>query len=126
MEDLMLEPTKKTPLVNFFSTGKLIIAGSLYAENAPAFFDPLTEWIDKLNTSEVDMDLIIEYINTASAKQLLKLLLKLDRNNGIKNVKVNWFYHSDDEESLETGKILAESIPGLNFNYILYEDKKDL
>ncbi len=125
MEDLLIEPTKKTPLVNFFSTGKLILAGSLYAENAPEFFDPLTNWIDKLNISEVDFDLIIEYINTASAKQLLKLLLKLDKNKMVKNVKVNWFYHSDDEENLETGKILAESMPGLNFNYVIYEDNKN-
>jgi len=125
MEDLLLEPTKKTPLVNFFGTGKLIIAGSLYAENATAFFEPLTDWVTKINTQNIDFDLNIEYMNTASAKQLLKLLLLLNKNKKVNHIKINWFYHKDDEENLETGQILAESIPGLNFNYILNEEDKN-
>jgi hypothetical protein len=123
MDDLLIEPTNNTPMVNFFSGGKLIMAGSLFAENAPEFFSPLMSWIDNLKVNEADFDLIIEYLNTACAKQLLRLLLKLKNSSNVQHVKVNWFYEMEDEESLETGKILAESIPDIDFNFTIYERK---
>lgn len=123
MEDLLIEPTNNTPMVNFFSSGKLIMAGTLHAENAPEFFSPLMSWINNLKVVEVDFDLIIEYLNTSSAKQLLRLLLKLKDNRSVKHIKINWFYEMEDEESLETGEILAESIPDIEFKFTIYERK---
>jgi hypothetical protein len=124
MDDLHLEPTKNSPLVEFFTSGKLIIAGSVYPENAKEFFDPLIEWIVKLQSTHVDLDLIIEYINTSSAKKLLELLQKLERNAEIGNRNINWFYQKWDTDMLETGEILAESLSKLTFKFTEYEKKK--
>jgi hypothetical protein len=124
MDDLHIEPTKNSPLVEFFTSGKLIIAGSVYPENAKEFFDPLIEWIVKLQSNKIDLDLIIEYINTSSAKKLLELLQKLERNLQIESRNVNWFYQKWDSDSLETGQILSESLPKINFKYSEYEKKK--
>lgn len=124
MNDLQIEPTKNTPLVDFFSSGKLIFAGSAYPENAKEFFDPIISWIAELETEAVDFDLIIEYINTSAAKKLLELLQKLQDNDKVQTRKVNWFYQKWDEDSLETGQILSDSLPGITFDFVEYEKKK--
>jgi sulfatase maturation enzyme AslB (radical SAM superfamily) len=124
MEDLQIEPTKNTPAVDFFSSGKLVMAGNAYAENAKEFFDPIIEWIENLKVEEVDFDLIIEYINTSSAKKLLELLHKLQRNENIRQRKIKWYYEKWDEDALETGQTLAESLPKLNFEFVEYEKKE--
>jgi sulfatase maturation enzyme AslB (radical SAM superfamily) len=124
MQDLQIEPTNNTPLIDFYTSGKLILAGSAHAENAKEFFDPVIAWIEELAVPEVDFDLILEYINTSSAKKLLELLQKLERNKQIQTIRVKWFYQEWDEESLETGEILAESLTRLKFEFITYEKKK--
>lgn len=111
-------------MVEFFASGKLIIAGSAYPENAKEFFDPLIDWIVRLQAPNVDLDLIIEYINTSSAKKLLELLQKLERNNEIASRNVNWFYQKWDSDSLETGQILSDSLPKIDFKFTEYEKKK--
>jgi TATA-box binding protein (TBP) (component of TFIID and TFIIIB) len=124
MKDLQIEPTNTTPLVEFYESGKLILAGSVYPENAKEFFEPIIEWIEEFQNEEVDFDLIIEYINTSSAKKLLELLQKLDSSKYILSRKVNWFYQKWDEDSLETGQILSDSLPGITFNFVEYEKNK--
>ena len=124
MQDLIIEPTKNTPLINFFTSGTLILAGTAHAENAKEFFNPLIEWIEELKSPEVQFDIILEYINTSSAKKLLELLQKLERNAQLQDTKIKWFYEEWDEESLETGEILAESLPGLKFEFVIYEKGK--
>ena len=123
MKDLEIEPTKNTPLVNFFVSGRLVMAGSINAENAREFFDPIIAWIAALESPEVDFDLIIEYVNTSSAKKLLALLQKLQSNSNIETIKVNWFYQKWDEDILDMGHILAESLKRIKFEYVEYENK---
>ena len=124
MEDLQIEPTKNTPLIDFYSSGKLVIAGVAHPENAIEFFQPIMDWIMELRTEEVDLDLIIEYINTSSAKKLLELLHKLDTNEYIKTLRVKWFYEEWDVDGLETGQALGYSLPKINFEFVKYEKKQ--
>ncbi len=119
MEDILIEPTNKTPLIDFAQTGKLVMAGSAFPENAKEFFDPIIDWIAEVNINEVDFDLVMDYFNTAAAKKLLELLRKLDSNTKIKYVKVNWYYDKEDLDSLESGQILAETLSRVKFNYII-------
>ena len=108
-------------MIDFFASGKLIMAGSAYAENSKEFFDPVIRWIEDLDTEEVDFDLILEYINTSSAKKLYEMLQKLQSNRNIHTKKINWFYQKWDEDSLETGKILSDSLPHITFKFVEYE-----
>ncbi len=123
MEDLLIEPTAKTPLIDFSMSGKLVIAGNSYPENAKEFYDPVINWTNELRMESIDMDLVLEYMNTASAKKLLELLKKLESNINIKNLTVNWFYDKDDNDSLEAGQILADTLSRFNFTYKQFEKK---
>jgi hypothetical protein len=124
MEDLQIRPTKNTPLVDFFTSGKLVMAGSAFAENSKEFFDPIIDWIEELRVEKVDFDLVLEYINTSSAKKLYELLQKLQSNRNIGKSTINWFYQKWDEDSLETGKILSDSLPKIEFKFAEYEKEK--
>ena len=123
MEDLLIEPTSNTPLIDFSLDGKLVIAGSSFPENAKEFYDPLIDWIADLQKETIDFDVILEYMNTASAKKLLELLKRLESNLHIKNLTVNWYYDKDDEDSLEAGQILADTLSRVKFNYKHFEKK---
>jgi hypothetical protein len=123
MKDLQIAPTNTTPLIDFFASGKLIFAGSAYPENAKEFFDPIIDWIVDLDAETVDFDLIVEYINTSAAKKLLELLQKLEANGKIQSRKVKWFYQKWDEDGLETGQILSDSLPEISFDFVEYEKK---
>lgn len=119
----MIEPTSKTPLIDFSSAGKLVIAGSSFPENAKEFYDPIIDWIGQLQAQNINMDVVLEYMNTASAKKLLELLRQLEANLKIANLTVNWYYEKDDDDGLEAGQILAETLSRINFNYRHFDKK---
>lgn len=121
MEDIHIKPSKNTPRIDFYSNGNLLLAGSVYSENAKEFFDPIINWVIELKIDVVNFDLKIEYINTACAKKLFELLQELSQNSQVETVNVKWFYLKGDEDALETGQILSESIPKLNFRFVEYD-----
>jgi hypothetical protein len=121
MNDLIIEPTKKTPLVEFHTNGKLTLAGSSYPENVRDFYAPVMDWVNELETEEITLDLIMDYTNTASAKVLLDLLRKFDLTSRFKTVTINWYYEEDDEDTLEAGQILEDVLTNSNFKYVAYE-----
>ena len=90
MQDLIIEETKKTPRVEFHTNGKLSLIGKSYAENARDFYKPVMSWINELNVEEIDFDVNLDYTNTASAKILFELLRKLDTDEEIKKITINW------------------------------------
>ena len=122
MNDLHINPSKNTPKIDFYANGNMILSGSVYSENAKEFFDPVIRWIVELEVEEVNFDLKIDYVNTASAKKLFELLQELARNRHVKKADIKWFYDAGDEDGLETGQILADSIPGLNFKFVETSD----
>ncbi len=124
MENLLIEPTAKTPLIDFSLSGKLVIAGSAFPENAKEFFDPVIDWAGELQSEYINLDLILEYMNTASAKKILELLKKLESNMGIQKLNVNWYYDKEDDDTLEAGQILAETLSRIDFTYKVFEKKK--
>lgn len=124
MSDLHINPSKNTPKIDFYTNGNLILSGSVYSENAKEYFDPIIDWIRNLETEEVNFDIKLEYINTACAKKLFELLQVLARNSKIENINIKWFYEEGDEDGLETGQLLSESIPRLKFMFIPYSEKE--
>jgi len=59
----------------------------------------------------------LEYFNTASAKQIAKLLLLLEKFNARTKVIVNWYYKPEDKDMLASGIRFSKLIP-IEFNFI--------
>ncbi|HKL08403.1 MAG TPA: DUF1987 domain-containing protein [Bacteroidales bacterium] len=124
MDDLLINKTAITPLIDFRKSGQLKIQGKSLPENPQRFFTPLFNWADQLTSERVDIDVILEYINTSSSKNLMQLIKLIDKNPGIRHLYLNWHYESDDLEMLEFGELLANNLRRAKTSYIEYEDEE--
>ncbi len=114
MEKLVLDKTEDTPQVIFdVESGEFRIEGRSLPENAVAFYIPLIEWLDDFGNSPVnDMVFIfkLDYFNTASAKQITKLMLTLQGLSDKKSIKIKWHYFIDDIDIKSSGARFAKLI----------------
>ena len=109
MRKYHLDGSAKTPLVDFDGeTGVLELKGRSIPENSVEFFQPITEWLDEYETApkrETIVEMKLEYFNTSSSKCILDLFKRLEKMNGVStDVKVNWYFETDDEDMAEAGE----------------------
>lgn len=109
MEKINIEPTPKTPSINFdFEKGFLEIKGRSIPENSIEFYKPIVESLEKYGatpSSVTTVNIQLEYFNTSSSKCILDVFKKLEsiHKNGNQLV-INWYYETDDEDMLEAGE----------------------
>ncbi|MEN8121442.1 MAG: DUF1987 domain-containing protein [Bacteroidota bacterium] len=106
--------------------GFVEIKGKSYPPDVGSFYEPILEWLDTYKdeaTGELNINLKMEYFNTASSKLLLDILYKLEEIDELgKKVAVNWYYPEDDDEMLDLGEEY-EGLVELDFRHISYEQK---
>lgn len=118
MNDLLIQETNKTPLVEFRTNGSFKIEGNSFLENAEEFYEPIIIWLENylLNPAEkIVLDIKFNYYNTSSQLWIYRILeIMADLIKIGKEVKINWYY--DEEELQEAGLDLANllNIP-MNF-----------
>jgi hypothetical protein len=127
MTSINIEGSPKTPTVNFNNeSGVLSIKGRSIPENSIEFYKPLIDWIDNYSAKPLDkttVNIQLEYFNTSSSKCILDVFKKLENINKVgKDIIVNWYYESDDEDMLEAGEDY-QAIIDLPFKMIDIEDK---
>ena len=120
MEIIHLEGTEDTPkIILDKKNGIFEISGRSLPEDSAEFYKPVLEWIDeyaKDPNPETDWVFKLEYFNTASSKLILDVLSKLEEIPGI---KVNWYFHEDDEDMEEAGEEFSELVE-LPFEFKTY------
>ena len=109
MDVLSKEGTPKTPTIRFDGgKGIIEIKGRSIPENSIEFYKPLVEWIEaygKEAPSQTQVNIQLEYFNTASSKCILDVFKKLEAvHKQTQGVVINWFYDEDDEDMLEAGQ----------------------
>lgn len=122
MENLVIQGSAKTPSIDFNAeSGTILLRGRSIPENSIEFYKPLNDWLDdyaKTPAGNTVVDMRLEYFNTSSSKCILDLFKRLERLNGDKSdVKVNWYFETDDEDMQEAGEDY-EAIVGLQFTII--------
>jgi len=90
LNNLFIEQTDKTPLVDFnYLSGELILSGKSIPINAPRIFEPLLEWVNdyiKNPRLTTNLRLNLEYFNTASSiwiAKIVKALSGITRPEGV-------------------------------------------
>jgi hypothetical protein len=125
MENINLQPSPKTPSVNFNEgEGILEIKGRSIPENSLEFYKPLIEWVEKYaaqSKPDTNVHIQLEYFNTSSSKCLLDLFKRLEAISN--KVVINWYYEQDDEDMLEAGEDY-EAIINVPFKMIEVEELK--
>jgi len=113
MKNIFIEQTSKTPKVEFNAeTGVLLIEGISIPENTVEFYHTLIYWINEYSQNplpETTLVLKLEYFNTSTSVVLLNMFKILSDIDGTE-VKVDWYYESDDIEMEEVGKDYANMI----------------
>lgn len=110
METLNFEGTEDTPTI-LIDKSKMIfqISGRSLPEDVTSFYKPVIDWIDSFsqNPSEsLNMEVKLEYFNTASSKIILDILMMLEEIHqiGSSQIKVFWLYDKRDDDMLEAGE----------------------
>lgn len=107
MEKLFLEETDDTPEVLLDpAEGVFRISKISVPENALDFYRPILEWIKEYAEDPVIQTVFefnLEYVNTASSKQVIQVILLLQKVAEKSDVKVKWFYESIDEDMKNLG-----------------------
>ena len=124
MEELIIEPTKKTLGVTC-SDGLIKFEGCSITNDPRVFFKPVKEWIKEYLRDPESLTLVsldFEYIDTASVKYIYQILqdLKTTRSNN-HTIKVDWHYELDDPEILELGEILQSKLD-VEFRFLEKEE----
>ena len=122
MDNLYIEGSDTLPTVELNTSGKLRLTGRALPENAYDFFKPIILWVKEFSSDEINIEINLEYFNTAVSKQLHDFLKAVDENPLNKKINLKWLYEEGDDEILESGEIYEELMPRINFTYEQYNE----
>ena len=122
----VLKPNKFLPGIILDKEDNIFrIYGKSCPVNAIAFYKPVINWLDDYYEDPLDittLDIQLDYINTSTARALLKVLKRIERlNESGFAAKVRWFYPDNDEDILEIGNDF-EQIVNVAFEFIPVEN----
>jgi hypothetical protein len=121
MAPLIIEETGYTPKVQFLTDGNLSIIGKSLPEDTAKFYEPLLNWITDCTINELTLTIRLDYMNSSSAHYISKLLMSAKDNFYLKGCNVEWYYESDDEDSLDFGKEM-EYLTDFKFKFYRYAE----
>ncbi|MDR2963400.1 MAG: DUF1987 domain-containing protein [Bacteroidales bacterium] len=109
MESLFIQATEETPAVDYnIETGVFKLTGRSLPENAIDFYAPILAWSEQLlSESEPQpyiFEFFFEYFNTASSKQIVKMLLMMEKFIDKHTLIVRWMYEPEDTDMLNMGE----------------------
>jgi hypothetical protein len=122
MNALIIKKTNDTPGIFFDpSTNTFEITHRSLPENANGFYEPVFKWLSEFicePTPVVHFVFALEYFNTASAKQIAKILLYLDKLSQKCDVTIFWKFKKDDSDMQAAGLRYAKL---LNVKFLVQE-----
>jgi hypothetical protein len=120
-EELKIDRSDDTPSILFNgSSGVLHIAGRSLPEDAFSFYVPVFEWVSnyiKAPKSETTLTVNLEYFNTASAKQIFKLISLMSELSKQNKTVIKWHYDEGDKDMRASGERFAK-LCGMQFEFI--------
>lgn len=124
MEPLIIKATEDTPEIYFDPEKEIFeVSNVSLPENAIEFYAPILDWLKryKLNPNpKTVFNFNIEYLNTASSKQIFELIFLIDKINEYSDVTVRWHYDVIDEDMHSLG-IRFTHLVKVKFEMVEYE-----
>jgi len=113
MTDFIINPRVNYPFILTDASKELVyISGISIPENPSQFYMPLLGWIDDFLTNisnSLTVNFELMYFGNTTSKAFFDLFSMLEKHSTKgKLVKVNWFYHPDDEDIMEDGEEFAD------------------
>ena len=109
MDKLEIAKTNQTPEVNLDATaGNLSFHGRSLPEDSSIFYQPVFSWLEKYLENPAKKTSVVfdlDYFNTASAKAIFTIIIKLDKlYKNSHSISIKWYYEDDDEDMKELGE----------------------
>ena len=124
MEVIHIIERKDTPqIILNKATEEFEISKKSFPEDAIAFYAPILEWLNKYAqhpNSKTVFTFKMDYFNTASSKQIYKILSVLKIVSKTAQVEINWHYNKLDRDMLSSGERYSKLIADLKFNFLSY------
>ncbi len=121
MEPYILKMETDTPEIVLDSEKKQFsIVGRSIPENAVSFYKPVLEWLEeyaKTTKGDIEFKFSFDYFNTASAKQIAKIMLVLEKMSKTNKVKVKWFYKKNDTD-MQTDGIRYQELTDIDIDIV--------
>lgn len=130
LEKYIIQEEEDTPEIFLDSSDGIIrFKGKSIPENAVSFYKPIIDWLNLYKekpASNTKVSFEFDYYNTATDRQLVKILLILEEISKNNKVFVEWYYNTGDISMLNDGKKFKELID-LNVEIIelVDEDQDD-
>lgn len=128
LEKYIIQEEDDTPEIFLDSKEGIIrFKGKSIPENAVSFYKPIIDWLNIYKENPADQTKVafeFDYYNTATDRQLVKILLILEEISKNSIVDVDWYYNSGDISMLNDGKKFKELID-LNVEIIELVDEDD-
>ena len=105
MKELILEATEDTPEVILDPAKSVFSVKNVsLPEDAVEFYKPIFDWIKEYSLDanpESVFEFQIEYLNTASSKQIFELIILVSK---VPNAYIKWLYEEIDEDMESLGQ----------------------
>jgi hypothetical protein len=115
METLIRNASFETPAIELNAgNGRIEFSGRSLPEDSATYYRPVLNWIDEYVNrpkEKTDVEIKLEYFNTATSMVLLKMFNKLQ---SLSEVTIHWYHYPEDDDMLESGKEFEE-LSRLNF-----------
>jgi len=127
MERIKIQEGKRTPKVLFDgSQGILNIRGRSIPEDTKEFYQVILDGIDeyaKDPASLLSVTIDLEFFNTSSARELLKIFKKLDKAEF--KSEILWVYEEGDEDTEEAGRDYDDMVKSIEFQFIEIPEERE-
>ncbi|MBN2519759.1 MAG: DUF1987 domain-containing protein [Bacteroidales bacterium] len=121
MDALIVAAREDSPGIRLDKQNSIFeISGNSYADDPVPYYIPIFDWLDEYKKDPNESTLFefkLNYINTASSKQIANILTKLEETRAKSKVKIKWFYHKDDEDMYDEGLALKNNVK-IEFEFI--------
>jgi len=124
---MIIKATLNTPEVSFDESKNILhCTGRSYSENGFDFFNDIILELLKVIDYGEDLYLVFgfEYLNTKSIHGLRKLLNEIDKQE--LETHVLWFYETDDQDMMETGRIFKDIFKSMKFTLGITTDVNEI
>ncbi len=122
MENLNIEATKYTPVINLDANGTISMVGKSYPENTFEFYAPMMDWVKiyfETSAAEITtVNLEITYFNSSSSKLFFDFFDLLEENHENNTIKINWIFDEENESAEEAGEDFIEDFEDLNITLV--------
>jgi len=109
LEPLIIEATKTSPGIYLHKEENVLkVSGRSIVEDPNKFYMPIYTWLEDYvadPNDSTDFTFDLEYFNSSSARQVMKLIIQLEKiTQPGKKVRVLWLFEEGDEMSQERGE----------------------